>query len=311
MEVQFSLNILPSSPDLLYQDNVLTVTPAKKISLAGNGGSCNVSVTFSPTARVQSFSEEVSWHTSLQNVMDYEKDRFSNVLCVTFCGILPHYIVYTVCTVQYRMHRTVLYAPYSTVCTVQYCMHRTVPYAPYSAVCTVQYRMHRTVPYAPYSTVCTVQYRMHRTVPYAPYSTVCTVQYRMHRTVLYAPYSTVCTVQCRMHRTVPYAPYSTVCTVQYRMHRTVLYALYNTSLSKNAIQSLFSSPSPSPCPPCPQPQVILESSGIAQPLFLMAGSCHGMEIALDSDHVPFGAVVLQSRCTRRVLMYNRGDIGSR
>ena len=57
-------------------------------------------------------------------------------------------------------------------------------------------------------------------------------------------------------------------------------------------------------------QVILESNGIAQPLFLVTGSCHGMDIVLDSAHVPFGQVVLQSQCTRRILMYNRGDIGA-
>ena len=60
VEVRFTINILPSTPDLLYQDNVLTVVPTKEISLAGNGGLCSVTVTFAPSARVPTFTEEVS-----------------------------------------------------------------------------------------------------------------------------------------------------------------------------------------------------------------------------------------------------------
>lgn len=58
-------------------------------------------------------------------------------------------------------------------------------------------------------------------------------------------------------------------------------------------------------------QVIMESYGISQPLFVVKGSCHGIEITLDSEHVPFGAVVLHSLSKRRVLMVNSGDIGAR
>lgn len=58
-------------------------------------------------------------------------------------------------------------------------------------------------------------------------------------------------------------------------------------------------------------QVIMESFGMSQPLFVVRGSCHGIEIKLDSDHVPFGAVVLHSQSSRRILMMNTGDIGAR
>ena len=55
----------------------------------------------------------------------------------------------------------------------------------------------------------------------------------------------------------------------------------------------------------------MESHGLSYPLFVVRGSCQGLEISLDSDHVPFGAVVLNSKSFRRVLMMNTGDIGAR
>lgn len=58
-------------------------------------------------------------------------------------------------------------------------------------------------------------------------------------------------------------------------------------------------------------QVIMEAYGQSQPLFVMKGSCHGMEISLDNNHVPFGAVVKSSQCSRRILLMNTGDIGAR
>ncbi|KAL5467034.1 hypothetical protein EMCRGX_G031201 [Ephydatia muelleri] len=58
-------------------------------------------------------------------------------------------------------------------------------------------------------------------------------------------------------------------------------------------------------------EVTLECQGFPQPLFIVTGSCQGLEITLDSDHVPFGAVVLKSQSERRVLMHNSGDIGAR
>lgn len=58
------------------------------------------------------------------------------------------------------------------------------------------------------------------------------------------------------------------------------------------------------------PQVMLECAGMSQPIFVVTGSCQGIEIALDSDSVPFGAVVLGSRSTRKLIMHNTGDIGA-
>ena len=55
----------------------------------------------------------------------------------------------------------------------------------------------------------------------------------------------------------------------------------------------------------------MESHGSCQPLFVVKGSCHALEVALDSTHIPFGAVVLNSRTTRRVLMTNTGDLGAK
>ncbi len=55
----------------------------------------------------------------------------------------------------------------------------------------------------------------------------------------------------------------------------------------------------------------MEGYGQSQPLFVIKGSCHGIEITLDSNHVPFGAVVKSSQSTRRILLMNTGDIGAK
>ncbi|KAJ7360567.1 hypothetical protein OS493_015671 [Desmophyllum pertusum] len=57
-------------------------------------------------------------------------------------------------------------------------------------------------------------------------------------------------------------------------------------------------------------EVMLECAGMSQPIFVVTGSCQGIEITLDSDSVPFGAVVLGSRSTRKLIMHNTGDIGA-
>ncbi len=54
----------------------------------------------------------------------------------------------------------------------------------------------------------------------------------------------------------------------------------------------------------------MECAGISQPLFVVTGSCHGLEVTLDSHHVPFGAVVQHSQSSRRILLHNSGDIGA-
>ena len=58
-------------------------------------------------------------------------------------------------------------------------------------------------------------------------------------------------------------------------------------------------------------QVILECAGMYQPLFVMSGSCHGVDIGLDMESVPFGAVVQNSANARKIVMSNNGDIGAR
>ena len=55
---------------------------------------------------------------------------------------------------------------------------------------------------------------------------------------------------------------------------------------------------------------MLECAGLSQPLFVVSGQCQGIEITLDSESVPFGAVVLGSRSTRKLIMRNTGDIGA-
>ena len=48
-----------------------------------------------------------------------------------------------------------------------------------------------------------------------------------------------------------------------------------------------------------------------QTLFVVTGSCQGLEISLDVDSVTFGAVVQNSSSTRQFIMNNTGDIGAR
>lgn len=67
-------------------------------------------------------------------------------------------------------------------------------------------------------------------------------------------------------------------------------------------------------PTCRVPQfteeVTLECQGSSQPLFVVTGACHGLEITLDTEYVPFGAVVQDTSSTRKLLMINSGDIGA-
>ena len=58
-------------------------------------------------------------------------------------------------------------------------------------------------------------------------------------------------------------------------------------------------------------QVMLECAGLFQPLFVVSGSCQGIEISLDSEALPFGAVVQKSSSSRKLMMLNTGDIGAR
>ncbi|CAM5150043.1 unnamed protein product [Eretmochelys imbricata] len=68
-------------------------------------------------------------------------------------------------------------------------------------------------------------------------------------------------------------------------------------------------------PKCRIPQfaeeVMLECRGLLRSFFVVRGCCQGIEVSLDQDQIPFGAVVQRSQASRRVLMRNTGDIGVR
>uniref|UniRef100_H2XZ27 Hydin adenylate kinase-like domain-containing protein n=1 Tax=Ciona intestinalis TaxID=7719 RepID=H2XZ27_CIOIN len=57
-------------------------------------------------------------------------------------------------------------------------------------------------------------------------------------------------------------------------------------------------------------EIMMECAGMSQPLFIISGSCQGIEITLDQDSIPFGAVMQRSRSERRFIMHNVGDIGA-
>ncbi|XP_074783220.1 hydrocephalus-inducing protein homolog isoform X2 [Athene noctua] len=56
-------------------------------------------------------------------------------------------------------------------------------------------------------------------------------------------------------------------------------------------------------------EVMLECSGLVRSLFMVQGSCQGIRVSLDQDHLSFGAVVQQSYTSRHLIMQNTGDIG--
>ncbi|XP_072492710.1 hydrocephalus-inducing protein homolog isoform X2 [Notamacropus eugenii] len=58
-------------------------------------------------------------------------------------------------------------------------------------------------------------------------------------------------------------------------------------------------------------EILLEYVELLRALFLINGCCQALEIVLDQEHIPFGAVVYQAHATRRLLMMNTGDIGAR
>jgi len=43
---------------------------------------------------------------------------------------------------------------------------------------------------------------------------------------------------------------------------------------------------------------------------MVTGSCQGIEINLDNDSLPFGAVMIGSKSTRQLIMHNTGDVGA-
>jgi adenylate kinase family enzyme len=58
-------------------------------------------------------------------------------------------------------------------------------------------------------------------------------------------------------------------------------------------------------------EIITEHAGHTKPLFLISGACQGTEVRLETDSLPFGAVVQRSYTTRKVHLQNVGDIGAK
>ncbi|KFQ85082.1 Hydrocephalus-inducing protein, partial [Phoenicopterus ruber ruber] len=56
-------------------------------------------------------------------------------------------------------------------------------------------------------------------------------------------------------------------------------------------------------------EVMLECNGLVRSLFMVRGSCQGICVSLDQEHLSFGAVVQQSYTSQRIVMQNTGDIG--
>ncbi|XP_042653703.1 LOW QUALITY PROTEIN: hydrocephalus-inducing protein homolog [Tyto alba] len=56
-------------------------------------------------------------------------------------------------------------------------------------------------------------------------------------------------------------------------------------------------------------EVMLECDGLVRSLFMVRGSCQGVCVSLDPEHLSFGAVVQRSYTSRRLTMQNTGDIG--
>ncbi|NXS93719.1 HYDIN protein, partial [Jacana jacana] len=56
-------------------------------------------------------------------------------------------------------------------------------------------------------------------------------------------------------------------------------------------------------------EVMMECNGLVRSLFMVRGSCQGIQVSLDQDHLSFGAVVQQSYTSRNIIMQNTGDIG--
>ncbi|XP_062442830.1 hydrocephalus-inducing protein homolog [Rhea pennata] len=56
-------------------------------------------------------------------------------------------------------------------------------------------------------------------------------------------------------------------------------------------------------------EVMLECHGLVRFLCMVQGSCQGIDVSLDREHINFGVVLQQSRTCQRILMQNTGDIG--
>lgn len=57
-------------------------------------------------------------------------------------------------------------------------------------------------------------------------------------------------------------------------------------------------------------QILLEWEGLSVPIFMVTGSCQGMEIYLDTDSLPFSQVARKCSSMRKLILHNTGDIGA-
>ncbi|KAG8562376.1 hypothetical protein GDO81_015657 [Engystomops pustulosus] len=58
-------------------------------------------------------------------------------------------------------------------------------------------------------------------------------------------------------------------------------------------------------------EVMLESCGVTHSLLVVRGCSQGLELNLDQECLSFGAVVLHSQATRRIILTNTGELGAR
>lgn len=58
-------------------------------------------------------------------------------------------------------------------------------------------------------------------------------------------------------------------------------------------------------------ELYLEAPGMSKPMVIVQGACQGIDIKLENDTLPFGAVVSKSFTTRRLQLQNFGDIGAK
>ena len=58
-QITFHVAIMPTNPRI-YKQNAIKVAPSQEVTLAPNGGTMTVDVTFSPKSRISHFTEEVN-----------------------------------------------------------------------------------------------------------------------------------------------------------------------------------------------------------------------------------------------------------
>lgn len=58
-------------------------------------------------------------------------------------------------------------------------------------------------------------------------------------------------------------------------------------------------------------QLLADAAGVPMTLATLTGACTAGELAIASDSLPFGTVVLGSRTSKRLALANTGDVGVR